>query len=96
MREELKSQGFEVLAISGDSVAPMKRFAEFNKLGLPVLSDPVVREVDSAAVFGPYKAGWGTFYIVDRSGRIVYSHSGYDEHAIREALKKVGITSATM
>ena len=68
------SSDFEVLAVSIDEdTSQAIRFANEKKLTLPVLLDPheiVARTYEEKGV--------PTLFVVDKDGRIVYAHVGYD------------------
>lgn len=69
LHEALSEEGLAVLAVSVDAGAPepVRRFAEGQGLGLPVLHDPARRVADRYGVYA-----YPTTVIVDRAGRVVH------------------------
>jgi peroxiredoxin len=72
-----KSKGFVVLAVSmdgPDTIASVPAFAARNSLSFPVLLD---EDSHVAAIYNPKKSA-PLSVVIDRSGRIVRTHEGYN------------------
>jgi hypothetical protein len=90
----IQKEGLGLAAISYDSVAVLKNFADRRKITFPLLSDPESRIIRSFGILNEtVKAGTAQYgiprpgtYIVDRQGKIV---SKYFEEDFRE---RVSIT----
>jgi peroxiredoxin len=80
-----QSNDFEILAISiDDEAAPAESFASQNKLPFPVLLDPGSKTANTYGV-----DGIPALFVVDKSGKVVYGHAGFDpamELGIAQAL----------
>jgi peroxiredoxin len=76
--EKHRDQGFEVIAIESNRETKMaKKFIEEAGLEFTCLENG---EGESEAVEGVFQVtGYPTSFIVDRQGRIVYFHAGFDE-----------------
>ena len=88
MYAELSPKGFEVIAVNVDRErAPVDRFLNRLKLPFLVLLDPDSR------IVGQYEVmAMPTSVLVDRSGRIVEHHTGFNEEwfaALREKVEKL-------
>lgn len=68
------SNGFEILAISlDDDQEPAAAFAIRNKLPFPVLLDFSKQATNAYRI-----EGIPTVFVIDKTGKIIYGHSGYD------------------
>jgi peroxiredoxin len=74
--EKYKDRGLEIIAVEGFRMEKLaKKFIEENKLAYRFVQD---NEGDDAVVRSIYKVnGFPTTFIVDRSGRVIYSHLGF-------------------
>lgn len=68
------SNSFEFLAISiDDSAAPARAFATSSKIPFPVLLDISKQTADAYHV-----DGIPTLFVIDKSGKVIFGHSGFD------------------
>jgi peroxiredoxin Q/BCP len=74
--DKIKASGIQVVGISYDSVAVLKKFSEAHKITFPLLSDPGSKTIDAYHIRNEAAKGKaegvpnpGTF-IVDKSGMI--------------------------
>lgn len=94
MYEQHKSKGFVVLAVSmdgPDTIATVPAFAKTQGLTFPVLLD---EDSHVAAIYNPKKSA-PLSVLIDRSGKIVRTHEGYNpgdevelEKTVTELLQK--------
>jgi peroxiredoxin len=78
MHERYASKGFTVVAVSMDgpeSIGDVRAFVERNKLPFPVVLD---EDSSIAAAYNPRKSA-PLGVLIDRSGRIVKVHEGYNQ-----------------
>lgn len=91
MYEEQKKKGFVIVAVSmdgADSIADVPSFARRNQVTFPVVYD---EDSHIASIYNPRKSA-PLNAIIDRKGRVVHVHEGYnagDEVSIYEEVKKV-------
>jgi peroxiredoxin len=76
--EKYKDRGLEIVAVEAFRMEDMARkFIEENKLSYYFVQD---NEGDAAIVPKTYKViGYPTTFVIDRSGKVVYSHLGFSE-----------------
>ena len=80
--DEYESEGFVVLALDVDGPAPaIRSFAEQYGMDFPVLVGADRDDLKDA--YGP-PVGYPTAFLIDRSGRICYMHTGYTEKSTFE------------
>jgi hypothetical protein len=88
MFNELKDKGLGVVAFTGSTEPDSaQEWIKYNNVTVPLI---LAEYDDSTGAFIKYKAGNGTYYIVDSTGKIIYS-GGYDMYAIRKTLADLGI-----
>jgi len=90
MQEKYADQGLVILAVSLDDPAKannafLKAFKEKNRMNFPVLRGD--RQVVTD-FFGSGEIGLPTFFVIDRKGRLVDSHTGFAPQAIEKSVKK--------
>ncbi len=84
------SNGFELLAISiDDSAAPARAFATGSKIPFPVLLDISKETADAYEV-----DGIPTLFVIDRSGKVIFGHSGFDSMLQFQLANALGINLA--
>jgi peroxiredoxin len=78
---------FEILAISIDEEkADAEEYVATEKLPFPVLLDPHSRVADSYTV-----GAIPTMFVVDKSGKIIYAHTGVDQVMQFQLMRSLGI-----
>ena len=78
---------FEILAISIDEEkADAEKYVATEKLPFPVLLDPYSRVADSYTV-----GAIPTMFVVDKSGKIIYAHTGLDQVMQFQLMRSLGI-----
>ena len=81
------SSDFEILAISIDEdTKDATDFAAARKLNFPVLLDPKQRVAKAYEV-----EGIPTMYVIDKSGKIIYGHQGFDMSMEYQLARELGI-----
>ena len=94
MQEKYAAKGFTVVAVSMDgpeSLGDVRAFAQRNQLPFPVLID---EDSSIAALYNPRKSA-PLGVLIDRSGKVVKVHEGYnqgDERVLEEEV--AGLLSA--
>jgi peroxiredoxin len=79
---------FELLAISiDDSAAPARAFATSSKIPFPVLLDISKETADAYQV-----DGIPTLFVIDKSGKVIFGHSGFDTGLEYQLANALGIT----
>lgn len=86
--EKYKDRGLEVVAVEGFRMEEKaKKFIEENKLNYHFVQD---NEGEDAVVRSVYKVnGYPTTFIIDRNGRVIYSHLGFsagDEEKVEKEI----------
>lgn len=86
--EKYKDRGLEIIAVEGFRMEKLaKEFIEENQLTYRFVQD---NEGDDAVVRKIYKVnGFPTTFIIDRNGRVIYSHLGFeagDEEKLEEEI----------
>ena len=78
---------FEILAVNVDEErAAAETFAKENGMTYPVLLDPGRKTIDAFHV-----ESVPSTLVVDRTGKIVYGHSGFDQRITFELANKLGV-----
>ena len=81
------SSDFEILAISIDEdTKDATDFAAARKLNFPVLLDPKQRVAKAYEV-----EGIPTIYVIDKNGKIIYGHQGFDMSMEYQLARELGI-----
>ena len=85
LREKFKQEGLEVLGINAyDTKADINKFVHTHKVSYPVL----LNGKNIAEKYGVNE--FPTLFIIDKSGKVVYAHSGdFDESTILEIEKAI-------
>lgn len=89
--EKYKDRGLEIVAVEGFRMEEKaKKFIEENDLTYHFVQD---NEGKDAVVRKVYKVnGYPTTFIIDRSGRVMYSHLGFqagDEEKLEKEIEKL-------
>jgi peroxiredoxin len=86
-RHHTDSSDFEILAVSIDrEPKDAEEYAAGQKLGFPVLLDSHEKMADDYAVYSI-----PTMFVVDKNGKIIYGHSGYNATMEYRLASELGI-----
>lgn len=85
------SNDFEFLAISiDDSAAPARAFATSNNIPFPVLLDISKQTSEAYGI-----EGIPTLFVIDKSGKVIFGHSGFDSTLQFQLANALGIDLST-
>jgi peroxiredoxin len=83
------SSDFEILAVSIDEdPKDAANFATAMKLNFPVLVDPRQKMANAYGV-----EGIPTMFIIDKAGKVIFGHAGYDTTMEYQLTRELGITA---
>jgi peroxiredoxin len=81
------SSDFEILAVSIDEdPKEAANFATAMKLNFPVLVDPRQKVANAYGV-----EGIPTMFVIDKDGKVIYGHAGYDATMQFQLTRELGI-----
>ncbi len=90
-RNHSDSSDFEVLAVSIDEdPKEAENFASSMKLNFPVLIDPRQKIANAYEV-----DGIPTMFVIDKAGKVIYGHAGFDAAMEYQLARELGITLKT-